>query len=423
LLKSDLRVRKELLFWLLLLVAPIAAQAGPEAKSAILFIGDGMGSAHILLGRAASGADLLAMERMPFSGLVTTLSADGEVTDSAAAATALATGHRTRNGMLGLLPDGRRLETIFERCRRAGKGVGIVTNDALYGATPAAFVVHVPDRGMRLEIIEQVLDSGALVMMGWGEFAPAPSPDTLESERASDFVGELRRRGYEVVSTRDELERAKRARLAGLFEHDRAPDLPSMVKAALARLDRDPDGFFLVVEHASIDWRGHEADASGVALAVFELDRAVELAVDYARHRGQTLVIVTADHETGGLRIEEPGRLGLLRQVKAAAGEIALQFNQDRSNAGAVLREMAGFTDLTEEEMQVIRSYPEGLSAVGQIVGRRAGVSWAAGHTATPVKVFAFGPGARRFAGRIDNTDIPKRIAGALGLGALRGAQ
>jgi alkaline phosphatase len=398
----------------------VAGVARPAADSAILFIGDGMGPMQIRLGAAAAG-ERLAMERMPFSGLATTLALGGEITDSAAAATALATGHKTADGMLSVTPEGRKLETILERCRRAGKSVGIITNDALYGATPAGFAVHVDNRGKRDEIAEQIARSGALVMMGYGKAGFLPQSAGGARKDGKDLVAELRRKGYQVVFARGEMAKAGRQRLVGLFDDDTGPSLPEMVKAAIPRLARNERGFFLVVEQARIDWK--EGDPSGVALDAVELDKAVQLALEFAQRRGRILVVVTADHETGHLRVEQPERLSVLRHVKASAYGIAGHLAGDRSNIAAVMAEYAGLSDLTESEISEIKEAKEVGEAIGAVISKRAGIAWTPGHSATPVKVFAFGATAERLTGEMDNTDIPKRMAAALGVRLAEGKQ
>lgn len=396
------------------------ANARPAADSAILFVGDGMGPNQILLGRAAGGGDPLGMERMPYSGLVTTVAVGGEITDSAAASTALSSGYKTEGGMLGMTQNRQPRETILERCLRRGKSVGIISDDSLTGATPAGFASHVPSRGMRLEIAEQMAASGAQVMMGYGrdDFLPR----TEEGKTVGrDLVTELRRKGYEVVFTRDELSAAKGQRLIGLFDDDKAPTLDEMVKAALARLSRNENGFFLVVEQAWVDWK--EGDPSGVALDVLALDKAVSTALEFARSRGRTLVVVTADHETGDLQVTAPARLSVLSSAKGSAPQMAEGIDKDRSNIRQVLATSAGMSDLTDAEVNQIKSAKDSGNAIAAVISQRAGVHWALGHTATPVKAFAFGPGAEKFTGELDNTNIPQRIADTLGIGPLEGAQ
>lgn len=396
-----------------------AALARPVADNAILFIGDGMGPLHPRLGEALLGQPL-AMETMPYSGLAATVNMDGEVTDSAAGATALATGHKTRNGMVGVRPDGRRLESIVERARRAGKAVGVVSNDALWGATPAGFIAHAPNRGQSEDIALQVSRCGAQVMMGFGKEAFLPEKAGGTRKDGRDLVAEMRGQGYQVVFTREELMASEGKRLVGLFGDSDGPSLADMVRAALVRLERSPRGFLLVAEGAAIDWRAHGNDPAGVALETRGLSEAVAGALTYAARQGRTLVVVTADHETGGLEIAEPSRLGALRGVRMGGWEIADRLDQDRTNIAEVMAECVGIADLTPAEVAEIKGAENATAAIAAVLSRRVGVAWrTTGHTATPVKVYAFGPGAERFTGEMDNTDIPKRIARLLGLGPL----
>ncbi len=318
---------------------------GEAADSAILLIGDGMGPLQIHLARQNPDQPLL-MERMPCSGTATTRSADRDVTDSAAAGTALATGRKTNNGMLGVSPDGSRLESIIERARLVGKSTSIISTDSLHGATPASFAAHVQSRGEREKIAAQMAASGVDVMMGFWKGWFLPKSAGGEREDGRDLIAEMRDAGYEVVFSADELRRAKGDRIVGLFEDDTGPSLAEMVSAALARLGKNPKGFLLVAEEARIDWECHDNKLEAAVERVRLLDAAVVAALDFARNDGSTLVVVTADHETGGLT-------------------------------------------------------PEGEFTTG-------------GHTDTPVRILAFGPGAERFTGQMDNTDVPKRIAEVL---------
>ncbi len=333
---------------LLLLASCQLLSAGAPADSAVLFIGDGMGAMQVHLSRREPGQPL-EMEKLAVSGIVTTNSIDGSVTDSAAAATALATGHKTENGRIGTGPDDQRLQTILERARSMYKSTGIITTDALHGATPASFAAHVDDRGKRSEIAAQMAGSGVEVMMGFwqGEFLPKSGGGEREDGR--DLIAEMRAKGYKVVFDRYELPEAKGDKLLGLFDDGTEPSLAEMVTTALERLSRDPDGFLLIIEQARIDWECHEHKLPEAVSYVRSLDAAVAAAVSAGEKRGRTLIVVTADHETGGLM-------------------------------------------------------PDGGFSTG-------------GHTGAPVRVFASGPGSEAFAGELDNTDVPKRIAEAIAIG------
>jgi len=404
---------------LAVLVAATIAGARPLADSVILLIGDGMGPVQIEMARGAAGRELLTMEQMPYSGTVTTDSAGHRTTDSAAAGTALATGHKTNNGMISVLPDGTTVETVLERCLRAQKSTGIITTDALDGATPAAFAAHVSDRGMRAEIAQQLAESRAQVMLGFWQSYFLPESAGGRRTDGRNLIDELRGNGYRVVFTREELATASEQSIVGLFpDGQHSPTMAEMVRAALSRLGADADGFFLVVEGARIDWACHGKDPAGAVRNTLEFDDAVSAALDFARQRGRVLVVATADHETGGLRVETPGRLEALRNVSASSEQIAGHLNADRSNIGSVMAQYAGLDCLSTAEIDRIRQADDAEAAVAAVLSERAGVTWStSGHSSTPVRVFAFGPGADRFTAEIDNTDIPRRIADILGLG------
>jgi len=418
-MSSRARVRVLLCSLLCLLALTPFAAARPEADSTILFIGDGMGPSQVELAAGALGQPL-TMQRFPYSGTVTTCNVSGEITDSAAAGTALATGVKTNNGMLGLSPDGRKLETILERAMKRGKSVGVITNDAIWGATPSSFLAHVGSRGERAQIARQVAKSRARVMMGYWKDELLPKSAGGKREDNRDLIAWLKTVGYGVVYTREELLQSKSLNLVGLFEDGpAAPDLATSVAEALERLGTNRRGFLLVVEQARVDWE--PGDPSAVARDVLELDQAVSVAQQYALHRGRTLVVVTADHETGGLVITDPGRLHLLACVTESSEGIARHLLLDRSNVAQVMSQCAGITDLTPQEADLIRQAKDPAEPIGAIISACTGLQWTSGgdHTATPVRVYATGPGAARFTGELDNTQIPQKIAVALGIGPL----
>jgi alkaline phosphatase len=389
--------------------------ARPAADSAILFIGDGMGPGQVEMTAGADGR-ALAMQRMPYSGVVATTSIHGDVTDSAAAATALATGYKTENGMIAMSPEGRSLRTILEECQARGKSVGVITTDSLWGATPAGFAAHASSRGQYAEIAEQMAGSRAQVMLGYWKDEFEPKAAGGKREDGKDLLASLRKAGYAIVATRQELAAAKQPKLVGTF--DDGPDAPTvadMVQAALVRLQTNPKGFFLVVEQARIDWE--PGDPSAVIADVNQLDEAAAAAEEFARSHGDTLVVVTADHETGGLVIDDPAKLPALAKAKGRAGGIASHLNADRSNITQVMADFGGVSDLTPHEAAQIKDAKEVEGAVGAVLSARAGVKWTSDgdHTARRVRIFAYGSGAERFTGELKNTDVPARIAAALG--------
>jgi len=406
----------------------------PPARSVILFIGDGMGQAHRLGGQLLTGGRTgrLAMDRLPVVGQMGTMPDDPArfVTDSAAAATALATGVKTSNGAIAIAPDGTRLPTILELAKRAGKSTGLVTTCQITDATPAAFAAHVPHRSDQSEVARQYLEeTGVDLILGGGAAYwypagaatpfPADSTDPLQASRgtAGDLVARARALGYAFVTSAADLRAATAlpsrlpsgsadcrvvlpTRLLGLFANQElfaqrpegqgdayAPPvtLADLTEAAITLLSRNPEGFFLMVEESAIDRMAHRNNAPLTLKGVLELDRAVRVALAHAEADPETLIVVTADHECGGLAIAgsddppypyEPGG-GLLETVMA--GEDG--------------------------------PFPIAGADHGFVMG------WATtGHTAASVPLTAAGPGAEALAGFYENTHPFGVMAEALGL-------
>ena len=331
---------------LALLLFATAALAQQQPKNVILLIGDGMGPAHFTAARMRRGADF-QIGRMKILGLVTTHSADRAVTDSAAAATALATGTKTNNEMVSVDPLGARLTTALENAEKAGKATGVVTTANFFDATPAAFAAHAAQRGNSLDIVKQMVASGAEISAGGG--AASFGKDALPP------IGEVIT-GVQLVTTRAELDAANGPRIVAVFPSQPrdvdVPDapLPHLTRWALDRLSKRPAGFFLLVEHEGTDSSSHQNNVADLNASLTSFDTTVGVALDFAAKDGNTLVLVTGDHETGALRISE-SRSGRLR------------------------------------------------------------LEWAStDHTGTAVPIFAFGPGAVEFAGIQDNTDVGKKL-------------
>jgi alkaline phosphatase len=248
------------------------------------------------------------------------------------------------------------------------------------------------------------------------------------SRRKSGRLADIRRKGFPVISSSDELERVKALPVVGLFAPgalpyalDRVtgqgPTLAGMVRAALRVLAGPGGGFLLVAEEAHIDWTCHGNDAAGCAAEVRELDRAVAEALRFAQTRDGVTVIVTADHETGGMKIADPSRLHFLRSVRATAKRMAALADASSKNLRKVLAGHANMAGLSDEEVtQVLRARARDV-AIGRLVSSRGGVSWSStGHTETPVPIYASGPGAENFARHMDNTQVAGLVAKLLSL-------
>lgn len=385
----------------------------------ILFLGDGMGQAHRFAAQLliAGPQGRLAIDRLPFFGMMGTLSRDhgSFVTDSAAAATALATGVKTYNGAISVDLEGGRPETIVEAAKRGGRSIGLVTTCQVTDATPAAFGAHVPNRSDHSEIARQYIEETGLdVILGGGAaywYPPGESSGIpletgelrlLSQGTAGNLVERARELGYRTVSTATELAEAAgdSSRVLGLFAnqelfrqraegqgdaYDPPVTLAEMTGAALDILSRNEDGFFLMVEESAIDRMAHRNNARLTLKGVLELDLAVQVALNHAAHDPATLVIVAADHECGGLAV-------------AGSDDPAYPYEPEGGQIESILAGEDG-------------PFPVAGTDYAFVLG------WATtGHTAAAVPVTSLGPGAERLTGRFENTGLFQVMADALGL-------
>lgn len=334
-------------------------QVEEKPQNIILFIGDGMGVSQFTAAVTVSGTQLHTAD-MPVIGLSKTCSADRYITDSGAGGTAIATGVKTRNGMIGMHPDSTVVETIVEIAKRNGLSTGVISTSSITHATPASFVAHNISRNNYEEIAADFTKGTIDLFMGGGL-----NNFTLRKDSA-DLTIKLKEMGYSVVTNPDELAGITSGKLAGLFypghmpkaSEGRSISLSMMTRKALEILSNNEKGFFLMVEGSMIDWAGHDGDTDYNVNETLDLDEAVGEALAFALKNGNTLVVVTSDHETGGMAL-----------------------------TGGNLR-----------ERRVEATFPT------------------TGHTATMVPVFASGPGAVKFGGVMENTEIFERMIMALGI-------
>lgn len=435
---------KQLRIWILFVAAfavmaqTVAAQGVPppndDPKNVILFIGDGMGPKEVELAALVSGESLV-MQGLPVVGTVDTNSASG-VTDSAAAATALATGYETYNDMLSWVPvdlppygDPFLPETVLEYAETLEMSTGLITDLKIRSATPAAFACHVEDRDDDDAIVAGMAEKGIEVLFSGG------------FSESGVLTGTLTTPGEVFIDTRDELMpylegTATADRLFGFFgsgslaytldieEEGRVgidPTLPELTETAINILSQNENGFFLMVEGGVIDYGGHARDAAWVVADTLELDQAVQVALDFAATDGDTLVVVTADHETGGLDFEAGDvNVQAIEDVEATVewmwGEIKPKHG--RGTAKAILRDYAN-VDLNKAQIDYIMDNKE--MGIADILSEIQGVSWGwtgldeGEHTGVNVLIFAEGPGAGGFAGFHTNEEIGVLLRTAVG--------
>jgi alkaline phosphatase len=321
----------------------------PEVKNIILLIGDGMGTAHVYSAMSVS-KDSLNIEKMPVSGFSKTNSSVNYITDSAAGGTAIATGKKTKNGVISQSAKGEVFKTILEIAEEYGLSTGLISTSTITHATPASFIAHDPNRNNLEDIAYDFLSTDIDVFIGGGYDHFAKRKDSL------NLIDSLRSRNYQVLNDMKDVTGVTEGKLAGLVATDALPSvvdgrgtmLPDATSVAIDILSKQEKGFFLMVEGSQIDWAAHGNNQESTIAETLDFDKAVGKALEFARKNGNTLVIVTADHETGGMTI--------------TGGELS--------------------------DNSVILSFSSG------------------NHTATMVPVFAFGPGAEEFSGIMDNTQI-----------------
>lgn len=379
-----------------------------KAKYVFYFIGDGMGFSHISLaeGYLATkegkiGNNPLCFSQFPVMGMATSYSANRYITCSSAAGTALATGSKTNNGMLGVTPDSAELTAISYKIHNAGFPVGITTSVTIDHATPASFYANSAARSDYYAIAEQLPQSG-FEFFGGGGFYGAENPKEKEKS-LYDIAAEA---GYEFAYGVDEYKAKKGSSekmilfQKGEKKNNDLPyvaervegdlELPQVVEAAIDFLNNEK-GFFLMVEGGKIDWAAHSNDLQGTILETLDFDQAIQVAYNfYLQHPQETLIVVTADHETGGVTL---GRgkgyvydLSVVNDGKKVAAE-----GTDVSNY---------MQDISADSLSVV-----------------AKIGWTTtSHTGGAVPVFAVGAQSGLFAGRQDNTDIPKKICKAMGV-------
>ena len=296
------------------LLVSMALQAAKPVKNVIFMIGDGMGLNQAYAAAMAQNAPLVMMSQADAIALQETWSANRKITDSAASGSALACGQKTNNGMIGMTTDSVPMYSILVDAQRNGKATGIVVTCDLCHATPASFYAHTEKRGNMDVISREMLDYAPNIMIGGGRRHLSGRADSL------DLASALKEQGKQLFNSFEDLQQSSVLRQRNPSEQasflafcaeehlpakleGRGDYLPQAVALAIDYLSQDKDGFVLMVEGSAIDFRCHASDVQGVIAETLDFDKAVQVAVDFARKQKNTLVVVTADHETGGLSV------------------------------------------------------------------------------------------------------------------------
>lgn len=405
-----------------------------DIRNIIFLIGDGMGvsftSGYRYFKDNPATLELESTEFGPYLvGQQTTFPNDPRhnVTDSAASATAMATGVKTYNGAIGVGNDHSKLKSVLEAAKEKGKGTGLVATAQITHGTPAAFGAHVAQRKSMSAIADdyyQDLVNGRHkidVLLGGG------SDWFIRKDR--NLVEEFVKDGYSYVTNLKEMKNDERTQVLGLFAKgglpkmiDRPNDIPSladMAASAIERLNKNENGFFLMVEGSQIDWAAHDNDIVGAMSEMEDFEKAFKVAIDFAKKDGHTLVIATADHSTGGFTIGAQGQYNWfsseIKKVKRTPDYLAVKIVK-----GAGVKEtLTKYIDLplTKNEIRLVERAARTQkaknidNAIEEIINLRSFTGWTTGgHTGEDVNVYAYGPGSERFKGQIDNTDHAKII-------------
>jgi alkaline phosphatase len=473
-----------LLLWQGLLSQTLAAAdemyPGSSAKYVFFFIGDGMGIPQRTAAEKFRNARLM-VDTFPAQGITTTYAADRFITGSAASATALAAGQKTNIGMIGMSPDQRHVKSVAEIAKEKGMKVGIVSSVSIDHATPAAFYAHVKSRSMYYDIDLALADSGFDFFGGGGIKDP-----NNKKKNATTFKGNaleyIKNKGYKVVNSKSELMSLndKDAKVfawnAWLQDSDALPyamdsrqqdiSLSEFTTKAIEMLDNSK-GFFLMVEGGKIDWACHANDATASILDTLEFDAAVGKAVAFAkRHPKETLIVVTGDHECGGLTLGFAGtsydsyfdvlkaqnvsfqkfsdevikpykegctgtckfddvkpmitqHFGLKFEGNLKADQLVLEDYQIDMLEDAYLRSLVGDKVNSKDPATSLLygGYEPLTIAITHVLNNKAGLAWTSyKHTGVPVSTSAMGVGAEIFNGYYDNTDVGKKIMAIMGV-------
>ncbi len=454
--RKNLIVSAILILCVILSTLAFAQQNSDEShknvKNVILMIPDGMTTAHTTLARWYQGGEPLAMDEIA-CGLVKTYSANNPITDSAPAATAYATGYKTQNRYLSIYPEiasmpgvgqveendfYKPIVTILEAAKKVGKSTGLVFTCQFPHATPAAFAAHTDNRNDYEGIAEQIVYNQVDVVLGGGW----KYIDKNQRKDKEDLAGYLKNNGFVVTSSWNELKNQSPKKVWGLFaqdymhyDFDRSgtgePSLAEMTQKALQILSKNRNGFFLMVEGSQIDWASHANDPVGVVSEVLAFDNAVKVALDFAKSRDDTAVIVVPDHNNGGMTlgnysasIDSVLLNDFLKHIKKAtktgAGvEEIIGNNKTDENIKKVVSKYYGIDNLTQDEINAIKNASAGKLnyVLGPIISKRSYIGWTTNdHTGEEVVLYAYHPNGYVPHGVIDNTEVCDYMAEILGI-------
>jgi len=408
-----------------------------KAKYVFLLIGDGMGINQVYLAneyRKQTGGPQLSILSLPHFGLMTTNTVDaGVITDSGAGGTAIACGEKTKNGVIGMdSSKTRNLVSVAEVMRDKKYPIGIITSVGINHATPASFFGHRAHRGMYDDLVKDMTASGFDYFAGGGVITSnKQNPDSARKVLLNNIMAS----GYTLVANQNQKNLVKSAAkvfvcdtsvygtsdaLYNVMDPQKAQfSLSEMLEMGIDKLF-NKNGFFFMLEGGKIDWSSHSNDAMAMIQEVLDFDNAVKVALDfYKKYPNETLIVITADHETGGLgwgyrETKYNNYTYKLAQQKLSIDALTDSLLSKNAEESRVFVKNYTGIDLPEEVLSK-GDYEYTASYAVNAINKMAGIGWTTGsHTGTPVGVYAIGAGGEKFAKRIDNTDIKPFILQSL---------
>ncbi|MGC5325766.1 alkaline phosphatase [Brevibacillus sp. SYSU BS000544] len=428
---------------------PVVGADKKASKNLIVLIGDGMGPAQVTAARLylqrQKGIDHLNLDEI-YVGQATTYADRGEdggtivsgiVTDSASAGTAFATGNKTYNAGISVSNEdvAKPYASVIEAAEKIGKATGLVTTARITHATPAVYASHVRHRDNESAIASQYLDSGVDVLFGGGK-SFFLSKDEKGKRADKSIIADFEAKGYQVVGDKDGLRSLDSEKALGFFgsshvnyvpdRSESTPNLAEMTEKAIELLSKDKDGFVMMIEGGRIDHASHANDFPSTIQETLDFDAAVKVALDFAKKDKNTSIVITADHETGGLSLSRDNIYELNdslwdKQVHSSEHiNKALSEAKSKDDVKKIVSENTWIKDLTDEEAEFIlkgdgSSYKQ-EGAYNAVVSKRLLVGWAGhGHSGVDVGVWAYGPITELVTGNVDNTEIAKASAKVIG--------
>lgn len=422
-----------------------------EGTKVIMMVMDGTNSDAVTLARWYKG-DSLALDKI-LTGGVRTYSAESAITDSAPAATALATGHKSNDNYIGVLPSIvnspglknikkedrlKPVANVLEGAKLQGKATGIISTSEIQHASPAGFSAHATERTNYGDIAEQQVYQNIDVVLGGGKESLSPGLSKNARRDSENLLAVLKEKNYDIVENRNEMIHSQSSKIWGNFalsdlsyNMDRMtitpnePTLAEMTKKAIQTLNEDKDGFFLFIEGSKTDWAAHANDPIGMISEILAFDDAVKVAVDFAKKDGNTMVIAVTDHGNSGLTIGNKQTnstyastpisdiITPLKQAKMTVTGALSLLKPDKSNLGEIVK-LYGLSDLSAQELSILSSSNNLSADLTTMLANRANLGFTTnGHTGEDVFLYSYGPS--KPTGLVENTDLAKNMAQFMG--------